>query len=976
MGLVYNQFVTDVTQDDLVIGYRFAPLRDLPRLDGLDLRTACAIELESEKSRKLPGPDWQGSTQSSLNVTSSGSGGHPRHWMSGKAADPGDEVQLRIHLLAWADEELKLSARLRSLEDETDTPLGETAVSLKQLEAQTWKLSFVAPPAGVHVVKLTGTHDGQAVVSFERPFVVQKEGKKKYRLDPPGPAKGLAFLSRRAFGFVAPESSITQAEAERAVEGRGPFLFQFASQELSAPWPGMKPISPKTAYEADRGYGWVEGRAGVKLRPPRGLAKEAPDFLGFHGVQPGRQCEFVVDLADGAYAAAVLANDLRAPALLRDRYQRIFAGDEMVYERKLEGKAVVDDYYRGMNIILRRERDMWSDYVEPHLQTIRFSVEVTGGKLRLKFSGNLVINALLICPAAERPKLEQMLTGIQKERKKENRWRTEVAGKAQPGVSPTEEEKQRGYRVIALPSIGHFEGFGSTARGIAYSGPLKEDLDRRLSYVAARDMWLSFRIGIHPLKDLTNCRITAGDFIGPGGAKLPEERVRVGVWKYLPVPARGEGYIVDKRLLRMPQETPAFKRIPIDKGVNRYYWSVVRILPDARPGLYRATYVFEADNAPRQEIPVTIKVYPFRLERPLFYWWYCMYEWFPGNTLDRYLDDLHEHGLTCKRVKPAGRDKDGNMIWGLSIWSGNAFDPKGRTGYDVQEIERAAKAKGYHFDYSLMFFGAPRNVTSLIVKDDPKWREELANAEKGAENTYRGYREFFEKRGLKDRLTLVLIVGEGTEPPEDAVWHKASLRAAKAAGVPSATYQWRLAWREPIGADLYYIQSNAATPYFSEEGRAKRRKHGMAKCVQYFASSRFGSGFHLYLNDLCGATEEGYGVTAVGEGNRPYNELDSIFWHWCHSYPSPYGPAPCFDRRWERFREGSTDYSFLYALRTTCDKVRATERAGATEAADAGMRLIDETLAELSGKQDDQYAMDEARRLFAEKTVELTDRFP
>ena len=975
MGLVYNQFVTDVTEEDLVIGYRFAPLRGLPRLDGIDLRMACGIDLESDKSLKLPGPDWQGSTQSSLNVTSSGSGGHPRHWLSGKAVDPGDKVRLGIHLLPWADEKLKLTAHLHSLDTGQSISLGETEASLRQFEAYAWKLSFTAPGIGTHVVKVTGTRGGQSVASFERPFVVQKEGRKKYRTEIPGPQKGLAFLSRRAFGFVAPESSVTQAEAERAVEGKGPFLFQFASQELTAPWPGMELVTPKTLYEADRGYGWAEGKPGVKLRPPRGLAREAPDFLGFHGVLPGRECQFDMDLADGDYAVALLSNGVRAPALLRERYERVYVGDEMVYERKLEGRAVVEDYYHGMNVILRRERDMWRDYIEPHLRTIRCSTKVTGGKLQLKFAGNLLLNALLVYPAAEKGKLDQILLGIAQERKKENKWRTEVASTARPGVPPTPEEAKRGYRVIALPSVGHTQGFGSAPQGIASGGPLKEDLGRKFEYVAARDMWLSFRVGIQPLRDLTNCRVTTGDFVGPGGAKLPPECVRVGVWKYLPVPARGEGYVVDKRLLRMPPETPAFKRIPIDKGVNRYYWSVVRILPDAKPGLYRSTYVFEADSAPKQELPVTIRVYPFRLERPQYYWWYCMYEWFPGNTLERYLDDLHEHGLTCKRVKPAGRDKDGKRIWGLSIWSDDAFDPKGRKGYDVKEIERVAKSKGYHFDYSMMFFGAPRNVTSLIVKNDPKWRAELAKAEKGAENTYRGYRKYFEERGLKDRLTLVLIVGEGTEPPEEAVWHKATLRAAKAAGVPSASYQWRMAWREPIGASLYYIQHTADSPYFSEEGRARRRKHGMDRCVQYFASSRFGSGFHLYRNDLCGATEEGYGVTAVSEGNRPFNELDSIFWHWCHCYPSPYGPAPCFDRRWERFREGSTDYSFLYALKTTCGKLRKLNKPGAAEAAADGMRLIDDTVAELGKKPNDQYAMDDARRALAERTVKLMKQF-
>jgi hypothetical protein len=258
----------------------------------------------------------------------------------------------------------------------------------------------------------------------------------------------------------------------------------------------MKVITPTTSNDAARGHGWEKGLAGVALQPLGGLAKEAPDFLGFHGVAPGNKCELVVDLENGDYSVAVLANDLRAPQLLRNRSQQIAVGEQIAFERKLEGREVVEDYYRGMNLILRRERDMWRDYVEPHLQTIRIPARASDGKLRLRFSGNLVLNALLIYLEAEKARLDEVLATVAQERKKENKWRTEVVAKAQPGVPPTEEERARGYRVIALPSLGHFEGFGSAAQGIVSGGPLQADLERKFHFTAARDMWLSFRIGI------------------------------------------------------------------------------------------------------------------------------------------------------------------------------------------------------------------------------------------------------------------------------------------------------------------------------------------------------------------------------------------------------------------------------------------------------------------------------------------------
>jgi len=176
------------------------------------------------------------------------------------------------------------------------------------------------------------------------------------------------------------------------------------------------------------------------------------------------------------------------------------------------------------------------------------------------------------------------------------------------------------------------------------------DLERPFHYTACRNQYVAFNIAVQPLKDLGACRVVKTDLVGRQGARIGAERVRVGVVKYIPTPNHGLGHTPDGRMLKMPPGTPGFESVPIDQGINRYFWVVIRIRPDAEPGLYTGDWTFQPTQAPPMTIPVQLYVYPVVLGRPAITWWNCYYPYYPGCSLDRLLDDAHEHGMLYLRA--------------------------------------------------------------------------------------------------------------------------------------------------------------------------------------------------------------------------------------------------------------------------------------------------------------------------------------
>ena len=131
---------------------------------------------------------------------------------------------------------------------------------------------------------------------------------------------------------------------------------------------------------------------------------------------------------------------------------------------------------------------------------------------------------------------------------------------------------------------------------------------------------MAFNIAVQPLKDLGESRVAKAELVAADGSRIGEDLIRVGVVKYIPTPNRGLGHTPDGRMLKMPPDTPGFDRVPIDKGINRYFWAVVRVPSEAKPGTYSGQWTFQPEHAEPVSIPVRVTVYPLTLGRPAKTW--------------------------------------------------------------------------------------------------------------------------------------------------------------------------------------------------------------------------------------------------------------------------------------------------------------------------------------------------------------------
>jgi len=267
-------------------------------------------------------------------------------------------------------------------------------------------------------------------------------------------------------------------------------------------------------------------------------------------------------------------------------------------------------------------------------------------------------------------------------------------------------------------------------------------------------------------------------------------------------------------------------------------------------------------------------------------------------------------------------------------------------------------------------------LLEAIAKQTPGWQERLNADEDRMVEHYLYAKQWFAEHNLPEPLASE-FVGEGIESPEGGEWLAAAVRAANRAGLDNWNFSWILAYKRPLGARTQLVRDTPLSPWFSEEGRRKRKEQGIQRMLQYFPGGRYHWSFYLYEHNLQGGTHEGWGVSGGTEYNLPHNPFDGVWWHWAWAWASSAGPAPVLGGRWECMREGTTDYAYICLLRETCDKVRVCGRPGAAQEADAGMKLINDIVAKNADldrvvSEDD---LDAFRKNAAEKTVALKKRF-
>jgi hypothetical protein len=429
------------------------------------------------------------------------------------------------------------------------------------------------------------------------------------------------------------------------------FRFDFGP-EGSPVGEGFTAVSSATRYEAERGYGFVNGGGPDENR-------EVADDLG----RDFTLCEgatFQVDVATGEYEVWVLLGDYGAginpPPFWFTPYTISVNGKEVVSAPQ-DWHNFFDDYVqKNYATDWQPGQSLWDKYMAKFDRVHRFSAR-SDGPLQIRFTGPCPLRSLAIFPTAEKAAMDEFLTATAKRRREQfnQAWTYAPFADETPEPPAADADRNRGFLLFR-------RYFMEDVR--PESRPRAEEVGQPLTVFAARGEYEPVSFGVYPLADVPSVEITVSPLAGPKGARLAPENVDLRLAKYSEFDeGLGRYHIAEHILL------PA-RPVDLVRGVTRRWWLTLRVPDDQPPGDYQARVTVRAPGRPAAELPLTLKVLPFTLREPgvwLGPYYYTPYgtshrpfRAHPGDDVDAAIlrlteqefHNLREHGMNVAAMDP------------------------------------------------------------------------------------------------------------------------------------------------------------------------------------------------------------------------------------------------------------------------------------------------------------------------------------
>jgi len=726
--------------------------------------------------------------------------------------------------------------------------------------------------------------------------------------------------------------------------------------EGSPTWPGFTKVTHKTVYSPESGHGW-KAQAGKSLEHrATNRARNVPDKLTCDLVMPSPhrrghagQMEFLLDVPNGDYGIYVLTGDYTGWKYEYPVYWKplppsytITAEGEVKAREDLTEEKWSTQFFRLLDADYRTGQDIWEKLIAPRFAPTRFTVTVADGQLNLFFK-NTPVNALIVHPVVEAAEADAFVADLDKERKASfplSDHTRRPAGK----LRATPEDLARGYALF-------FPNYLEDIR--PFDHPRAEHLTRRLRAFASLGELEPVVFVVHPLKDLEDCTVQVSDLCGQGGAVIESSCWDVRAVRYIETAhhaGRQNGYTIEPFCLMKRERTG------LDEGVNKQFWLTVRAPQDAKPGKYKGTVSFQAANAPTTEIPLMLRVLPFKL-RPLEESGRYQGNWHIGAkrgvNYERAVRDLKDHGMNVIHAhggySPKAELVDGGVVLAdlsateqfidtyrkagftmdLIVWQGalyQAFRLTGEPAFDSDWI----KARGGH---------SIHRVKKSFGKQFEVVHKQLSKA----------IDDLFKQRGWPG--IYFYEGGEGGSEGYWGIWTDTQfMRMLKEAGVKGTT---SLVGHAALESALPYV--HAAQLYARDatsSAMEKIRKAGVRLWIYgiYGANlqgpngedvDRFLRGFWFWKTGAEGCAIEGY-IHTYGD---PFDELDGRGRHTGRVFPTPDGPAPT--PSWERIREGVDDARYIGHLDLLIRGVPKSARPDVQRAAAQARKVLDDVLAKV-----------------------------
>jgi hypothetical protein len=209
------------------------------------------------------------------------------------------------------------------------------------------------------------------------------------------------------------------------------------------------------------------------------------------------------------------------------------------------------------------------------------------------------------------------------------------AGEGLPTLTPTEDEKRRGFVVFALDPMAPAQS------GTAPSAAMRTELVRCF---AARGQYEPLTFGVWSLEDLAHVTVRLGQLRGEDGAVIPADHVEVRVarpvreivdagahtWRWRP-------FLLERRL-----------EFPVPASTAAQVWLTVKVPQEAKPGVYAGIARLNAARRPEASVKLTLRVLPFALPPAPIEMALYTPKVPPDDALfEKELVDLREHGLNA-----------------------------------------------------------------------------------------------------------------------------------------------------------------------------------------------------------------------------------------------------------------------------------------------------------------------------------------
>ncbi len=388
----------------------------------------------------------------------------------------------------------------------------------------------------------------------------------------------------------------------REARPAGILAFDFGP-ESQVLFPGFTPISNTTLHGKDG------ARAGLR-QAMSGFGAARDDTFPTRLYQDYLALdwnEFLADVPNGRYHVWVVYDDCGywggEAAVFSKRW--IESGAQTVWQEDRGAAGPLDYLYRFENVEPKPGDSVWDLYVGRLFEPKRFTVEVTGGRLSLRFRAEganaCKVAAVIVYPDDLRSEAEAWVKQVEERNRREFESRAVFLGPVAKPLEIPAAARQQGYWL----------GFPALEEDVTLvDAPGRSE--GRLARPAALGQRVSLTFALRPLKELAGpVKLAVTDLKGPGG-EIPAREIDLRYVHHATHRGFNDiAYTIGPETLR----PVAGSALRLAKDLTRQFWVTVPVPPNAKAGDYAGELTLSAGEW-QIRLPLSVSVLGYPLDEP------------------------------------------------------------------------------------------------------------------------------------------------------------------------------------------------------------------------------------------------------------------------------------------------------------------------------------------------------------------------